>query len=369
MSNNYSELPIEQKIGQLFFIGIAGEESDADSISLLERIRPGGVCLFARNTKNAAKTRNLLNEIRSGLEFEPFLSLDQEGGLVDRLRRISEPLPSAKDISRSGNPEFAGRLADLTAETVRILGFNMNFAPVVDVTDKDRLGFIMDRQMRTYGNNKEDVYDFTSLYLNRLQAGGVLGCLKHFPGIGAVEYDPHEELPTITLGRDQLFSNDLEPFIRHFDNENVYAVMTGHAVYPNLDLQETDSNGKLLPSSLSQNIVSELLRNELGYDNLALTDDLEMGAIVNNYGMGEAVRMAFTAGSDFILICNERKAIIEGFEAMIAAFETGQLTAERIDPSLERIFRVREHLKPPLEFDERKLEEISSGIRNLKNNI
>lgn len=369
MSKEFNNLSIKKKIGQLFFIGLPSDEIDEKSEKLIETISPGGICLFARNCKSAEKTRKLVDDLSDKLPFQPFLSIDQEGGLVDRLRRIVEPIPSAKEISKSANIKNAEKLAKITAETIRILGLNMNFAPVIDVTNESRKGFIMDNQQRTFGNSVVEVIEFTDVYLNTLQNNGILGCVKHFPGIGAVEFDPHEELPSIKLNREELFETDLVPYIKHFEQQNIYAVMTAHTVYPNFDLQETDSNGKLLPSSLSQNIVTNLLRNELGFEGLALTDDLEMGAIVKNYGIGEACKMAFQAGSDFLLICNDEKAIYEGFETMLKAFNNGEISEERINQSLERIFRVRKSLNKPLEFNLQRLGELSLEIKDLKKNL
>lgn len=369
MTTDYKNLSIEKKIGQLFFIGLSGEVITDEEISILNNISPGGICLFARNTKNALKTRELLDTVTDILPFQPYLSVDQEGGLVDRLRRINEPLPSAKDVSRSGNTEFTRRLAEISAEAIRILGFNMNFAPVIDVINDSRKGFIMDNQLRTFGNSTSEVIEHTEIYLKALQDKGIIGCLKHFPGIGAVEFDPHEELPSVLLDRDKLFETDVLPYIKHFENQNVMAIMTAHTTFPLFDLQETDSSGKLLPSSLSHNIVTKLLREELKFDNLALTDDLEMGAIVNNYGIGEAAKMSFLAGSDFILICNEKKAILDSYETMLNAVNNGEIPESRIDESLERIFRVRKHLSQPLEFSEKRLEELSLEILDLKKSI
>ena len=368
-SINSSLLSLREKIGQLFFIGLPGEHFDNETRKIVEEIRPGGVCLFARNTKNSDKTRKLLNDIRNSLPIEPFLSLDQEGGLVDRLRRIVEPMPSAKDLSKGGNIEDVKRFAKMSAEILRILGFNTNFAPVVDITDETRKGFIMDVQSRTFGKSCEDVVNFTSEYLSSLQKGGVIGCLKHFPGIGAVEFDPHEELPKVSLSRKEIFEHDLIPYIEHFRKNDVFAVMTGHTTFPMFDLQESDSNDKLLPSSLSKKIVTTLLRDELGFDNLALTDDLEMGAIINNYGIGEASKMAAEAGNDFILICNDPKSVYEGFNAVLEAARSGEISESRIDESLKRISRVKSHLEPPLEFDRRRLEELSDEIKDLKKSI
>lgn len=366
---HYSSLSLGEKVGQLFFIGLPGEEFDDVTSKLISEISPGGICLFARNTKSAEKTRILLDRLRSESAYEPYLSLDQEGGFVDRLRKIVEPIPSARDISKDGNLVNAKRLAEITSEAVRILGFNMNFAPVIDVIDSSREGFIMANQSRTYGNSKEDVVEFTSVYLDALQKGGCIGCLKHFPGIGAVQFDPHEELPAVDVSKNEFYEIDLFPFAEHFANGNVQAIMTGHTAFPSLDLQESDSSGKLLPSSLSYNVVTKLLRDELGFDNLALTDDLEMGAIVKNYGIGAASKMSLMAGNDFILICNDPDAIFEGFNAVLEAAETGEISESRIDESLERIWRVRDSLEAPLDFNESRLAELSQEIRELKESL
>lgn len=369
MIKDFGNLPIEEKIGQLFFIGLPGESLDESTESLLNDISPGGICLFARNTKNAEKTRGLLDNCSEALSAQPFLSLDQEGGLVDRLRRILEPMPTAKEIGNPQNPENAKTLAKITAEAIRILGFNMNFAPVIDVSDESRRGFIMDNQSRTFGISKDDVVDFTGVYLDELSKGGIVGCVKHFPGIGAVEFDPHEELPVVSSDRQSLFETDIFPYQKHFENRRVHALMTAHAAYPQFDLQETDSSGKLLPSSLSRKIVTSLLRDELRYDELVLTDDLEMGAIVNNYGIGEATKMAFLAGSDFLLICNDRDAIYEGYEAILKGYRDDEITEKRIDESLNRIFRIRKVLESPLPFDKNRLEELSQDVIDLKESL
>lgn len=368
-SFNNNSLSISEKIGQLFFIGIHGDRYNDSIDEILEKVNPGGVCLFARNIKKAERTRDLLDKIRKRLPLEPFLSIDQEGGLVDRLSCVVESMPSAKDLGKGGERGPVIKQAELTAGILRVLGFNMNFAPVMDVTDKSRKGFIMDTQRRTFGNSPSGVIELTKNYLCALQNQGVLGCAKHFPGIGAVESDPHDELPSIDLTREELFKIDIAPYASHFKNKNVFAVMTGHTTYSSFDLQEVDSDGSLLPSSLSCKIVNGLLRSELGFKHVALTDDLEMGAVVNNYGIADASKMAIQAGNDFLLICNDPKSVYEGFEALLKAVEKGQISEERIDKSLKRISFVRDKLKPPLEFSKKRLKELSDEIVELKKSI
>jgi beta-N-acetylhexosaminidase len=359
-------LPLEKKIGQLFFIGLPGAVIDEASARLLEDVSPGGVCLFARNIREAPQTRELLDGVRERLPIEPFLSVDQEGGLVDRLRRIMTPMPAA-NLLRS--PADAEALARIIAETLLILGFNMDFAPVVDVIDQDRSRPNNGLYSRAYGSSKENVTEFAGKFLAALQECGCLGCLKHFPGLGASEVDSHEELPTVELTDEELFATDLSPYREIFRAQRPAAVMIAHACFPKSDLQETDQNGKLLPSSLSFNFVTSLLRGKLGFDGLVLTDDLEMGAILKNYGIGEACKMAILAGEDMLSICASTDAIREGYSAVLGAVQRGEISLSRIDESLRRIAAAKSLIAAPLEFDNDRLQELSDRVAELNQKL
>src|SRR5687767_6447114 len=181
-----SSLTLEQKIGQLFFIGIPGPQLDHDTRDLLERIQPGGVCLFARNIKERAQTRELLDGLRSTSPVAPFLSVDQEGGLVDRLRRIVTAMPSADRVESIDDADAFGKIV---GEILLILGFNMNFAPVVDVIDPSRASYTNGLHSRAFGDSKERALELASAFLDAMQSNGCIGCLKHFPGLGASEVD------------------------------------------------------------------------------------------------------------------------------------------------------------------------------------
>ena len=355
-------LPMEQKIGQLFVIGLPDVSLNADTKEFLRDIMPGGVCLFARNMREAEQTRLLTDEIRKILPVEPILSVDQEGGLVDRLRRIIAPMPAPSTLKTLDEVKFH---AEFTAEALRILGFNMNFAPVVDVIDEARSKSFNGLYSRAFGNSKAEVVEFTTEYLESLQAKNCLGCVKHFPGLGASEVDSHEELPIVFLTREELFEIDLLPYRRLIPTGSVHAVMVAHASYPRFDLQETDENGKLLPSSLSYNIVTKLLREELDYSGLIITDDLEMGAIVKNYGIGEACKMAISAGVDMLAICANPEAIVEGCKAITEAVKNDEIGENRIDESLRRIAQLKSLLSEPLPFDMQRLQTLSDEIVSL----
>lgn len=361
-----TSLSIEHKIGQLFFIGIPGPEFDEPTRELVRRIQPGGICLFARNIKDPAQTRKLLDAIYDSLEIPIFLSLDQEGGRVDRLRRVLSPMPAASQLR---SPDDAKELGDIIGEAISLLGFNMDFAPVIDVIDDGRKDLINGLQTRGLGRNKEEVVEMAAAFLTGLENHGILGCLKHFPGLAAAQVDSHEELPVVAIRDDELNEVDLHPYRRLLSRHSTVSVMVAHAAYPNTRLQEVDDNGKLLPSSLSRRVVSALLRDELNFNGVAITDDMEMGAIVRNYGMGEACKMAINAGQDMLAICASVDAIFEGYESVRLAVESGQISEARLNASVERNLSLKSSLSVRSTFNEAGLEVLSERIKHLNNNL
>jgi len=359
-------LPLKEKIGQLFFIGIPGPQVDDAARSLLSEVSPGGVCLFARNIREAEQTRRLLDEVRLMLPATPFLSVDQEGGLVDRLRRIMTPIPAANKID---DVNAAARLAGIVAGALRILGFNMDFAPVVDVIDEQRAKHTNGLFSREFGKSKEDVVSLAGAFLETLQQNGIIGCLKHFPGLGAANIDSHVELPQVDVSETELREIDLYPYRELLARGEAKALMAAHAAFPRTALQEVDQNGKLLPSSLSSNFITNLLRDEMSYGGLVITDDLEMGAIVKNYGVGEACKMAVNAGVDMLAICADPHAIRDGYDAVLNAVETGEISDERIDDSLVRIAALKGQLSDPLEFNVDRLQYLSNEVASLNEDL
>ncbi len=355
-------MDIEKGVGQLFLIGLPGPEVDEATESLLKDISPGGICLFARNIRSLGQTRALTDAIRARLSETPFLSIDQEGGLVDRLRRVLAPMPAASKIRNSPD---AGELAYIIGTALRHLGLNMDLAPVVDVIGAERISSANGLYSRTFGNSKESVCDFAGEFLRQLERQGVLGCLKHFPGLGASTVDSHEELPVVNVSENDLETVDLFPYRSLLASHSSVAVMVGHAAYPNSSLQEADQNGKLLPSSLSYSFVTKLLRNKLGFDGVVVTDDMEMGAIVNNYGIGEAAVMAIEAGNDMVAVCAGIDSIYEAHAAVREAIRSGRINSGRLAASLERIAQLRNRLSPPADFAEEKLAELSERIKDL----
>lgn len=366
MATELETLSIDEKVGQLFFIGVSGAALDERTKDLLDEVRPGGICLFSRNIKEAEQTRDLLDGIRMRLNISPLLSLDQEGGLVDRLRRVVSPMPAASDFR---DMESIRRFARIVAETVRLLGFNMNFAPVVDVVDERRSAFNNGLRSRAFGSSTQQATEFADGFLEEMQANGVLGCVKHFPGLGAAEVDSHEELPIINITDEEFSATDLSPYRHLIGSRAAHAVMVAHAAYPMVGLQETGQDGRLLPASLSRVMISQLLRGQMGFDGVVITDDLEMGAIVRNYGIGDACKMAICAGVDMLAICADDDKIREGFLAITDAVRNGDITEDRLDESVRRIIALKTRMLPSLPFDAARIGQSSDEIADLKNSL
>jgi beta-N-acetylhexosaminidase len=366
MIEELRSLPLRQKVGQLFFIGIPGPEVDEATRALLDEVSPGGVCLFARNIREAAQTRELLDNLRGSLAVVPFLSIDQEGGLVDRLRRLMTPMPAANKVATVDDAED---LASIIAETLLGLGFNMDFAPVVDVIDDERAKFTNGLFSRQFGRSRDDVVALAGAFLRTLQGRGCIGCLKHFPGLGAAQVDSHEELPLVGVSEAELHNTDLFPYRELLANGDAKAVMVAHAAYPKLDLQEKDKSGKLLPASLSRNFITTLLRDDLDFNGVIITDDLEMGAIVKNYGIGDACKMAVDAGADMVALCADPAAIRDGCNAVLNAVEGGEITEARLVETLDRIANLKNALTEPKDLDVQNLSALSERVTALNERL
>jgi len=364
-------LPLEQQIGQFLFIGLPGTELDADTRALIEEVHPGGIIIFGRNVADPEQLRALLDGVRELVSVPPFFGIDQEGGLVDRLRRIFTPMPSARTIRQHGDLAAARSLGRITGEVLRMLGFNINFAPVMSIMTDDRDLLSNGLYSRSYGRSPGEVLGYTTVYMRGLQATGLLGCLKHFPGIGAGEVDSHEEMPIVQLTHDDLIAQDLAPYIELFQrrDDRVRCVMVSHGGFPNVDIKEETTGGLLEPASLNYNIVTRLLREELGYKHLIVTDDLEMGAIARHCEIEDAAVRAFMAGEDMLLICASPEKIRRGYHGLLEAAKGGRLTPRRIKESLDRIARTKTIMEPPKPLDRERFQALAEEVVKLNSKL
>jgi beta-N-acetylhexosaminidase len=364
-------LPLEQQIGQFLFIGLPGTQLDDDTRDLIKEVQPGGVIIFGRNVAGAEQLRTLLDSVRDLVPTPPLFGVDQEGGLVDRLRKIFTPMPSARTIRQHGDLAAARKLGRVTGEVLRMLGFNLNFAPVMSIMTDDRDLLSNGLYSRSYGRSPGEVLGYTTVYMRGLQGTGCLGCLKHFPGIGAGEVDSHEEMPIVKLSHDDLIAQDLAPYIELFQrrDDRVRCVMVSHGGFPNIKLREETTGGLLEPASLNYAIVTELLRKELGYQHLVLTDDLEMGAIARHYEIEDAVVRAFNAGEDMLLICADPEKIRRGYRSLLSAAKENAIPSDRIRNSLKRIAATKAIAAPPLPLDLERFQALSTEINELNSKL
>ena len=280
--------PIKQQAGARLFIGLPGPELDRDTRRLLDAVQPGGVVLFARNIDTARQLKALTTALhRRGIQ----VAIDQEGGRVNRLREIIGECP------RDGR---------LIGQRLREFGVDINFAPVVDLEVFDDRTENALRE-RCWGRTVKEVVAGAGEFLDALQAEGITGCLKHFPGLGGARCDSHDELPTIRRSRTVLLRHDVRAFAALLPRAR--AVMVGHGVYPALDAK--------WPASLSAKITTGLLCRQLGFSGLVYTDDLEMGAITQAAPFAEAVGAAVRAGADRLLVCHTPDRILAAHEALV----------------------------------------------------
>lgn len=277
--------------GRTLLVGLPDPELDRTTAARLERIGPAGVILFARNLESPEQTAALLAAVSRLLPHPLLLAVDQEGGRVSRLEPWLAGTPTAADLARAGAAATEG-FARATAGALRALGFNLDFAPVVDLSEPAATNGIAER---SFGTDPAKVSRLAAAYLDGLQGNGVAGCVKHFPGLGATTVDSHETLPTDDRPREELEAADLVPY--RALAEKAATVMVGHGHYPGLGA----AAGR--PATLSPAIVGELLRGRLGYRGLVVSDDLEMGAVAALDVHGRAAVCALRAGCDLLLYC------------------------------------------------------------------
>jgi beta-N-acetylhexosaminidase len=319
------------QIGQLFMVGFDGTTVSSDLAAFIREYKPGGVILFARNLESAEQIVALTNELQHCSPHVPLLiSIDQEGGRVSRLPKEFTIFPPCEVLGRCHSSELAYAAAATTAKELKAVGINMNMSPVLDVNSNHLNPVIGDR---AFGANPDIVSELGLATVGGLQDHDVVACGKHFPGHGDTNSDSHKELPIVTADRARLEHIEFPPF-RHAVANGVATLMTAHVVYRALD--------ETRPATLSPTIIGRFLREELYYDGVVLTDDLEMHAIIDHYGIGDATVQAIQAGCDMPLICKDRNRIVTAFHAVEKAATSGDLSEGRLAQSFARIRRLKE---------------------------
>jgi beta-N-acetylhexosaminidase len=321
---------LKKKVGQLFVFGFHGFEPTEQIKQLIEANGIGGTIYFSRNVKDAKQVHKLSGELQS-IAIKAgnpplFVAIDQEGGMVARLVDGVTLMPGNMALGATGDAESARETAFVCGEELRQLGVTMNYAPCIDVNNNPDNPVI---NVRSYSDRSDVVAEFGAAAVAGYQSARVAATVKHFPGHGDTAVDSHHALPILLHGRERLDAIELKPF-RAAIEAGTDCIMTAHVCLPALD-----PSG--VPSTLSEPVITGLLRNELGYDGIVVTDCLEMDAIDKNYGPEQGAIKALQAGADMVLISHTFEKQWAALEAVVLAVENGELAEARVDEALNRI--------------------------------
>jgi beta-N-acetylhexosaminidase len=312
-------------VGQLLVVGFDGTEVSSALRSLLTRIQPAGVILFARNLVNAQQTHRVLADCQRAVKKTLFTCVDLEGGRVDRFRNLTGPAPSAAEVFASGDPKLYRKHGEVIGRICCTLGFNVDFAPVLD------LAFEASRKVmssRAVSEDPSEVVRYAREFLAGLASAKVIGAGKHFPGLGEGNLDSHHDLPVIKKSFKKLWDEDLVPYREM--RRQLPIVLINHANYP-----EVTDDG--LPASLSKKWITEVLRRRIGYHGLIVSDDLEMGGVLKAAPIGEAAAGFIRAGGDLALVCHEPQNVEQAFESIVRECERNPRFRTRAGESVKRV--------------------------------
>lgn len=343
---------LREAVGQLLIFGFDGAEPSARLRNAIRTIQPGGVILFARNIVEPRQTWELLREARAHAGTPMFLCVDMEGGTVDRLKGVIAPAPAAADVFATGNRKLFRQHGRVIGEECRALGFNVDFAPVLD------LGFEASRSVlasRTVSAKPKETVAYAKQFLKGLGEARVLGCGKHFPGLGEANLDTHHELPAIAKKWRRLWNEDLYPY-RKLTKELPF-VMVAHAAYPEV-------TGDRSPASISGKWISDILRKKIGYRGLIVSDDLEMGGVLAAGSIEHAAIETLRAGADIFLVCHNEEHVWATYRAVIQEAERDKQFARQVAEAARRVLDAKKREKvlrrfpsPPSDRTMRKLRE------------
>jgi len=326
---------LEQKVGQLFILGFQGYELDRETRLLIESIRPGGFLFFQRNIENFDQVYDLTGRLRDIAGIPGFLAIDHEGGRVDRLKQLFAPIPSMAELAEAGTASL--RLgARIIAAELEATGFNVDFAPVVDIRLPNSI--MTDRCL---ASSPVEIVRLASAFIAELSKRRVVTCAKHFPGLGGAVSDPHFSLPRIDRTKRQIQQEDAIPFLRLFDQ--IGMIMICHAQYPSL------GDDKPIPASLSSRVIDGFLRKKLGYKGISITDDLTMGAVTSLGLKPDTFLRAIEAGNDLLLFSQTTPLVEQAFQLIVRSARGSTSLRRRIDESVERILTLKARMEflPP----------------------
>lgn len=327
------EMSIEEKIGQMITVGIEGYTLDENARKLIEEHHVGGIIIFGKNVESPNQLLNLINSLKeanSKNRTPLFISVDEEGGRVSRMPKDIKKFPTNKRIGQMNNKALSYKIGTILAEELNMFGFNMNFAPVLDINSNPKNPVIGDR---AFGADLEIVRDLGIETMKGIQSGGIISVIKHFPGHGDTSVDSHIGLPTVEHDIERLNSLELVPF-RDAIKDGADTVMVAHILLSKIDPD--------YPSSLSKTIITDILREQLGFNGVVISDDMTMGAIVENYELGNAAIKSINAGSDIVLVAHGFDNSLAVINSIKEAVTNEIISEERLNESVYRILSLKQ---------------------------
>ena len=313
----------------MLIMGFDGTDIAARLRSMLGTLNPAGIILFKRNIEEAAQTHSLLRQAQQVVAAPMFLCVDMEGGSVDRLRDAIAPIPSVAEVAATGSKKLFRKHGKLIGDEVCALGFNTDFAPCLDLRLQASMKVL---GTRTVSDNPRETIRYAHEFLRGLRDAGVIGCGKHFPGLGEGTLDSHVHLPTIQKRWKDLWEQDLLPYRKL--RKEFPMVMVAHASYP------TATDDKL-PASLSEFWMRDILKRKIGFDGLIVSDDLEMGGVLAAAPIGEAAVQTLQAGSDLMLVCHKEEHVWLAFESVYMRAEADRDFAKLVAKKSKRVLEFK----------------------------
>lgn len=325
-------LTIEEKIGQMLMIGMDTNYITDRIKTMITKYKIGGIILYRKNFKTYNEMLKLirdLKELNKENQIPLFIAIDQEGGRVNRMPKELENLPSANTVATIGGEELVKKSANITGRILKESGYNLNFAPVLDIKRFENQHAIGDR---SFGTNKGDVAKCGVAAMKELQQNGVISVIKHFPGHGATKQDSHYFLPIVNKSMKRLENEDMYPFEQAIKN-GADAILVGHLMIRNVT--------GMYPASLSRKFITKYLRKKYRYNGVIITDDLKMKAIKFIYGPSIAIRKAFESGNDIIVFRFNQEEEINSIEMITNLVKKGKIKESRINKSVKRIIKLK----------------------------
>lgn len=325
------KMTLEEKIGQMIIVFYASDHMDNTLKSALTEVQPGGFILFKDNITTYEKTLKLIKEIKELVSIPMFMSIDEEGGTIQRLYYLKDKeitdIPDMYEVGKKNDLSLTYEVGKVIAEELRVFGINMDFAPVIDVFSNP-LNTVIGK--RSFGDNPSLVSKNGYELAKGLEDNGVIAVYKHFPGHGNTSVDSHENLPIVDKTKEELMNFDLIPFIDAINN-NAKVIMIGHLAVPDITKDNT-------PASLSKTLITDFLKKELKYDGLVITDALNMKALTNYYSDSEICGKAVDAGVDILLMPSSSRKCLK---SVLDEIKSGKIDEKRIDESVRKILKLK----------------------------